>query len=191
MDNIWKKFDSAAQFSHIDIPETWETLEDFVEWYVVEAKMPLMVPYNARVMTSDDAVAICVFRKGHYQVELYLQYPNMYIRKHAHPRMEVITFKLGGGLLVPPNEMGLSTTWGDAAVKLMPGETHGGNMNMVMGAGFGLLAFQKWYNIDEMSSASVQWKGELQGPNQLKLISARKKNAYLSPTYADVTDDET
>jgi hypothetical protein len=79
----WKSIDPAKYFSNITIPDNWDTLEDFVDWYI-DARMPLIVPWNAEVIRSDDAAAVCVFKKGHYQVEFYLEYPKMYILSLIH-----------------------------------------------------------------------------------------------------------
>lgn len=185
---VWKKFDSAKYFANINIPDDWDTLEDFVEWYM-DARMPMMIPYNAKTILSDDACAVCVFRKGHYQVEFYLEYPEMYIRSHAHPRMEVITMQLGGGSLSPPQENGTAIMWGEAAPKLMPGEIHGGSSSSIIGDGFITLAFQKWYDPSEMTSAAIQWKGELQGNIQKDAILAHYPDAYLVDDYVDISRD--
>jgi len=185
-EKVWKQFDSAKYFANINIPEDWDTLENFVEWYL-EARMPMMIPFNAKVIRSDDACAVCVFRKGSYQVEFYLEYPEMYIRKHSHPRMEVITMQLGGGSIAPAQSNGTSVTWGTAAPNLLPGQYHGGDFGTMIGDGFITLAFQKWYNPAEMSSAAIQWKGELQGPIQAKLIKDNVKTALVQDNYADAT----
>ena len=68
---IWKTFESNDFFKDLQIPDDWVTLEDFVNWYM-ESKIPIMIPWNAKVIRSDDAVAISIFRKGQYQVEFYL-----------------------------------------------------------------------------------------------------------------------
>jgi len=184
----WKKIDPKDYFSHIQIPEDWASLEEFVDWYL-DSKMPLMIPFNAEVIRSDDACAVCIFRKGNYQVEFYLEYPEMWIRKHAHPRMDVIVMQLGGGNVAPRDTYGVSKTWGDLATNLKAGEFHGGNTASVINDGFITLAFQRWEDPNEMTSAAIQWKGELQGPIQEELIKRKKKNAIVSNNYADVTDD--
>lgn len=186
--NIQKRILPKDYFSKISIPENWSSLEEFVDWYL-EARMPLMVPFNAEVITSDDACAICIFRKGNYQVEFYLEYPEMWIRRHAHPRMEVIVMDLGGGSATPKDDFGVSMIWGNISPKLPAGEFHGGDQSSQLSNGFVTLAFQRWENLEEMSSAAIQWKGELQGPNQAKLIKSKKKNAEVSETYADVTNN--
>lgn len=188
-EKVWKQWDSAKYFANINIPDDWSSLEDFVEWYL-DARMPMMIPYNAEVIRSDDACAICVFRKGQYQVEFYLEYPEMYIRKHSHPRMEVITMRLGGGSLSPPQSNGTSTVWGAAAPNLKPGQFHGGEPGPIIGDGFITLAFQKWEIPEEMTSAAVQWVGELQGPIQEKLIKRYYPDALTSPGYIDITKSD-
>jgi hypothetical protein len=55
--------------------------------------------------------------------------------------------------------------------------------------GFVTLAFQRWQNPKEMTSAAVQCKGGLQGPYQAELIKRKKKNAIVEDNYADITKD--
>jgi hypothetical protein len=183
---IWKKFNSADYFSKINIPENWETLEDFAEWYM-ESRMPMMISYNAPVIRSDDATAICLFRKGQYQVELYLEYPEMWIRNHSHPRVEVINMFLGGGSTLPPQQNGTSIEWGSTS-KIMPGEYHSGSIGAVLGDGMVTLAFEKWQNIEEMTSAAINWKGEIHGPIQANLIRNNYEGAEITDNYADVSN---
>ena len=183
---IWKKIDPKEYFSHVQIPEDWDSLEEFVDWYL-DSKMPLMIPFNAEVIKSDDACAICIFRKGSYQVEFYLEYPEMWIRKHSHPRMDVIVMQLGGGSVAPKDTHNVSKTWGNIESKLNAGDYHGGKASSVVNNGFITLAFQKWENPYEMTSAAIQWKGELQGSIQQQLIRQAKPDAYIVEGYADVT----
>ena len=187
---IWKQFNPAIFFKDLQIPANWETLEDFVNWYM-ESKIPMMIPWNAEVVRSDDAVAICLFRQGAYQVELYLIYPQMYIRAHTHPRMEVITMELGGGGLSPRQPNNTSRIWGDTYSKLMPGEFHGGETGTLLGNGFCILSFEKWNDPNEMTSAAAHWKGELQGPIQAQLIKDKNQISYVTDDYADITQPET
>jgi hypothetical protein len=185
----WKQVHAEDYFKHIQIPDDWDSLEDFVDWYC-DQRMPLMIPWDARVIRSDDAVAICLFRKGNYQVEFYIEYPNMYIYKHSHPRMEVITMTLGGGSnwpTVPDSTTNTSNIWGGLAIKLADGNYHGGDGNSETGNGFALLAFQRWDNPSEMTSAAVQWKGGTQGDIQSDLIKSHFPNALIQEGYADIT----
>jgi hypothetical protein len=182
---IWKKIDPSKYFSDILIPDDWDTLEEFVDWYL-DSKMPLMIPYNAEVIRSDDACAVCIFKKGNYQVEFYLEYPEMWIRKHSHPRMDVIVMQLGGGSVAPKDAHGVSKTWGVLNTNLKAGEYHGGDSSSITNDGFITLAFQRWERADEMTSAAIQWRGEIQGLVQQDLIKRHKPNAEVTDTWADV-----
>ena len=182
----WKKIDPSKYFSNIHIPDDWNTLEEFVDWYL-DSRMPLMIPYNAEVIRSDDACAVCIFKKGHYQVEFYQEYPEMWIRKHSHPRMDVIVMQLGGGSVAPKDTHGVSKTWGVLNTNLKAGEYHGGDSSSITSNGFITLAFQRWERVDEMTSAAIQWNGELQGPIQQNLIRQSKPDAYIVEGYADVS----
>ena len=59
----WKILDPIDYYSTLAIPDTWNTLEDFVDWFV-DSKYPIIVPWNAEVRRTDDATTICLFRKG-------------------------------------------------------------------------------------------------------------------------------
>ena len=189
----WKIINADDYFKDVKIPEDWSSLEDFVDWYC-EQRMPMMIPWNANVIRSDDAVAICLFRKGNYQVEFYIEYPNMYIWKHSHPRMEVITMTMGGGGTWKPNEgstTNTGSTWGGLSTKLVNGAYHGGDADASTGNGFVILAFQRWENPEEMTSAAVQWKGQIQGKYQEDLIKSYYPEAFIKEGYADITKDVT
>lgn len=182
----WKKINPTDYFSHINIPDDWNSLEEFADWYL-DSKMPLMIPFDARVIVSDDACAICIFKKGNYQVELYLQYPEMWVRKHCHPRMDSIIMQLGGGSSSPEDIYGVSKSWGYIDKNLPPGHYHGGDSVTAAFDGKVILAFQRWENPKEMTSAAIQWKGQLQGNHQVKLIKNYYPNALVQEGYADIT----
>jgi hypothetical protein len=128
-----------------------------------------------------------VFKKGKYQVEFYLEYPEMWIRKHSHPRMDVIVMHLGGGSNFPKDNLNVSKFWGTIEAEVKAGEYHGGITSTAATDGFITLAFQRWENEEEMTSAAIQWKGEIQGPIQAKLIKDNKTTAIVTDNYADVS----
>jgi len=184
---IVKKINIEEYFKNTVIPDDWNTLEEFVDWYF-DSRMPILPPWNAEVIKSDDAVAICVFKKGHYQVEFYLEHPMLTILEHCHPGMEVIIVELGGGGLHGKNkEFEVSNSWGQVQKKLMAGEYHGGDTSMNLGKGYCILAFQRWENCDEMHSAATQWKGELHGNIQAELIKKHKGDVFVEGKIADIT----
>lgn len=192
MENVIKKtFEPTEYFQDLVVPESWDTLEDFVDWYMA-SKMPIQIPWNSEVVRTDDATAICLFRKPPYMIELYLIHPYMTIPYHCHPDMEVITMSMGGGSMFPRTSVNTSKNWGQASEKLMPGQYHGGEGFTKIGNGYALLAFEKWLDTSHMISAAVQWKGASAGPIHEKMVTDRyvnrfDKNILIKPGYIDIT----
>lgn len=155
---------TLRQYPTLKIPETWDTLEEFVDWYMKERK-PLCVPWDAEVFVTDDATAMCIFRQGQYQVEMYLIHAGFNVLPHGHPDMEVITVGMGGGGCFgePLMPYGTSKYLG-RTLKIVPGEYHGGGDGTAHGKGFMLLTFEKWLNGVKPTSAAIQWEGPLAGP---------------------------
>jgi hypothetical protein len=105
--------------------------------------------------------------------------------------MEVIVVDLGGGSLIPPqHDSNVSRVWGRACKKLLPGEYHGGDTSSALSNGFVTLAFQRWENPEEMTSAAIQWRGELQGPLQSEMIKQHFPNADVKDNYVDIAAEK-
>ena len=183
---------SKEFFQYVKVPETWITIEEFTQWYL-DLKMPMMIPWNANVICSDDATAMCLFRKGQYQVELYLVHPQQFVPLHEHPDLEVITMFLSGGETSPTSDncaYGVGEHWGLMAPRLEKGEAHGGITSTVDRGGFALLAFQKWPVEIPPSTAAVRWRGETAGPKQERMIRNAYPAAYIEPGWANITGNK-
>lgn len=186
MSQFWKSIPPNEYFNGIKIPESWDTIEDFVNWFM-DNKMPIMIPWDANVVQTDDATAICIFRKPPFQIELYLIHSNKIVPKHGHPGMDVITMILGGGKTATKSETGLSSTWGLISENLKNGETHGGQGADFSNGGYAILSFEKWPKDTVMTSAAIHWKGETAGPIHSKLIQSYNPSSFVEGTYADVS----
>lgn len=183
---FWKQLDPELYFKNIEIPDNWDSIEEFVEWYL-ESKMPIMIPWDANIIKTDDATAVCIFKKPPYMIELYLIHQGEFIRQHCHPGMEVITMQLGGGSFSPKTSVNVSKRWGDIDTKLMSGDYHGSEQIMSLSNGFSVLAFSKWDNAEIMTSAAIQWKGKTAGPMHDELIKKHYPDAYVKDGVADIT----
>lgn len=185
-EGLQRKINIEDLYKDIEIPDDWDTIEDFVNWYI-NARFPLIPPWDSEIIRSDDATALCMFRKGAYQVELYLEFPGMYIKRHSHPGVELVIMELGCGGRGVKGELGASDMWGTVYKKLTPGSWHGGEKTMALSEGVAILAFEKWHDPSKMTSAAIQWVGELHGPLQAELIKKHHKDAYVVDGYADIT----
>lgn len=173
---IRKPFQQISDpFADFEIPETWETIEEFAEWWM-QSRMPTIFPSNPIVYLSDDATAICLFRKGRFQVEMYLIHPQPGVPVHEHPGVEVIKIRAGG-----------ATKGTVASAVLRNGETHGSGMRLEAEvSGFPLLAIQHWLTRKPTTIASM-WKGTTAGPKHEALIRRYNPDAYIKDGYADIT----
>jgi hypothetical protein len=164
-------FDYALE----DAPESWSNVREFAKWYVT-AGLPILFPNGNEVFCSDDATATCLFRKGQFQVELYMIHPRPKVPEHSHPYMEVIEMRIDSvKKLAVLNEV------------LLSDETHGPGIRLEAELhGFPLIAFQHWLDRKPTTIASM-WRGITAGPKHLELIRRFNPNAYIDGDYADIT----
>jgi hypothetical protein len=161
-------------YPNLVIPETWANVEEFADWWFRNG-MPIKFQESAEVFLSDDATSIALFRKGRFQVELYLIHPNPTVPVHEHPDVEVIKARLDG-----KRYPYLSNT-------LHNSEAHGAGLRLeAEDKGYPLLAIQHWLTREPTTIASM-WKGNTVGPKQESLIRRFNPNAYIVEGYADIT----
>lgn len=158
----------------MNIPETWNSTEEFASWYVGNG-LPFMPPPNVEVFTSDDATAFCMFKKGQFQVELYLIYPQPFVPIHEHPGVEVIETAVTEGI-----------------VRLIPvlklGQAHGqGIRDKAQLRGYPLVSIQQWHPSLTPTTVASQWKGKTVGPKHEAIIRRFNPNAFIYNGYADTT----
>lgn len=159
---------------NLDIPDTWENVQSFCDWWIA-AKMPLVFPHNTEIFMSDDATAVCLFKKGRFQVELYLIHPQPSVQAHEHPDVEVIKIRT----VAPGGPTATGT--------LHSGESHGASLKLEAEAsGFPVFAVQHWLTREPTTIASM-WKGPTAGPKHEALIRRFNPDAYVVENYADIT----
>jgi hypothetical protein len=161
--------------TNLIIPDTWGNVREFADWWV-SAGMPLVFPAHTEVHLSDDATSTCLFKKGRFQVELYLIHPLPRVPEHEHPDVEVIKMRMG----LPGGSMNFSDV-------LHNGERHGSGLRLEAETrGFPLIAFQHWLTREPTTIASM-WKGPTVGPKQDALIKKFTPDAFIKDGWADIT----
>lgn len=169
----WKQSD---YFSHIQIPDTWDNLTEFADWFM-QQRMPMMIPIDSHVYVTDNATAIVVFRHGHYQAEMYIGHPSSHVEDHFHPGMDIITMMIG-------NMDAHMAEWGAYTDTLHDGTSHDAVFESNRGTVF--MTFEYWQDKKRMSSASVNWKGVTAGPTHSALIKKHYPTAIVEGNYAEV-----
>jgi hypothetical protein len=158
----------------LEIPDTWNDVEEFGHWWI-NAKTPYLYPKLPEVYLSDDATSIPVFRKGNFQVELYLIHPMPLVNEHEHPGVDVIKIRMGipGHLAVTP--------------ALRDGQAHGAGFRLESETtGYPLVAIQHW-KTREPCTVAAMWKGSTVGPMHEALIRRFNPDCYIVDGYADIT----
>lgn len=183
-------FNHTRPDGRVTVPDGWADLDAFAEWYL-SLGAPMMIPWDAEVITTDDATAICLFRKAPYQAEIYLIHPGEFITEHAHPGMEAMTIYLGGGKRGGRTETGSSAAWGALGARTMADQTHGGGTFGFFKEGFAMLSLQRWPVGVPITSAAIHWKGETSGPKHDALIKRHHPHAVAVPGFADITRRKT
>lgn len=168
------------------IPETWDDVRAFAHWWC-EAGMPFLPSDGAEVYLSDDATSLCIFRRGRFQVELYLIHPKPHLQSHEHPGVEVIKMRVEGTYSPASGSFVAPPTWGKMSETLRDGESHGNGASAYgQVLGFPLVAFQYWKDRDPCTVAAA-WKGPTVGPMQEGLIRRFYPDAFIERGYADIT----
>lgn len=157
----------------LNIPDTWINVQSFCDWYI-ENGMPTRIPSDAEVFCSDDATAICLFRHGQFQVELYLVHPQPLVQLHEHPYVEVIKMSVVDGVAIAENVLHMGQSHGD-------GMRRKGDLK-----GFPLIAFQHW-KFDKPTTVASAWKGKTVGVKHEALIKRFHPNSLILNGYADIT----
>lgn len=154
-----------------NVPDTWNTLQEFMKWYL-DNRIPFLVPNGCGTVVTDDATAVPIFRRDRFQVEFYIIHPQVNIKLHSHPDIETITFLLGGEKTLEDGYMGTSGNFNkDYPIVAAMNEKHGKfSENGYSNEGFAMLSFQRWNPGVPITSAALNWKGPSAGPIHDKLL---------------------
>lgn len=168
--------------SGIVIPETWENVDRFADWYIA-AGLPFLPPINSEVFVVEDTTSYTIFRKGQFQVELYLIYPQPIVIEHEHPDVETVTIMLG-----KYNKNGILDTFYRSDIQ-KNGDKHGTDFRVQKGRGFPLIVIEHWLKSPPTTVAS-RWKGFIVGKKHHELIKRFNPECIIENQYADVTKNE-
>lgn len=137
------------------------------------------VPDDAKAYVTEHSYSFPIFRQGNFQVEHYIVRPNVTSTKHYHPFEQVIIFL--GGTLEGRRGTDLSeeSEWrklehkdfGRISRALLPTQWH---QIRSSDYGFSFYNVQKWPDNMQITSAVVEFRGDLLGPEQQELISKEK-----------------
>jgi len=148
-----------------------KTVQEFMSWWL-KAGRPIKPPFVSPIHTTDIAYALCLYREGCYQVELYVCKANTESPRHKHPNVESISMYLTGNLsfakeggeFVDLSKFQIEKNDGThfllgRSVESNDGKEHALRVGPEGGA---FLIFEHWKDRDP-SSVTMHWDGELVG----------------------------
>jgi hypothetical protein len=158
----------------------YNNVEQFKDWWL-KAGRPLRPPFENAIHTTDIAYAVCLYREGRYQVELYIIKPNSETPMHAHPGISQMTMFLTGNMSFSreagvfrdlfeynkPKENGSHHLLG-VTVETVEGVAHAVKTHKEGGA---FLVFEHWHDKDP-TSVAINWEGELVGDQHAQTIQS-------------------
>ena len=160
----------------------WNEVEAFKDWWIA-AGCPIKPPFDKPIHATDIAYALCVYRSGRFQVELYIVKPNTETTKHSHPNINSISMYLTGNMtFAKENEeyIDLSKLQKEGAngTHVLLGsiaETNNGKVHSlkVGPEGGAFLIFEFWKDRDPVS-VTVHWEGDLVGEQHAQTIKDRE-----------------
>jgi len=154
---------------------------DFAHWYI-SSGMPIYPPESPVVFLSDDATASCIYRKGRFQVEIYLIHPDPLIPIHMHPGVDNVELPFG------VFDKNTSKEELRKSLQLSDSTPHGTSSRVrAKSSGFMLLSAQMWHGDIPMSTIAAKWKGRTAGPKHEKLIRDVNPDTMIFSGYADTS----
>jgi hypothetical protein len=160
----------------------WKNVLEFQNWWIKAGK-PLRPPFKNPVFHTDNAMSLCLYREGNFQVELYITQPHSTSPPHIHPGVDSSFIYLAGNIQFnlegrdnpdvsqwqKPQENGAHVLFGKT-VESPDGIPHWLKIGPEGGA---FLSFEHWKDKDPVS-VTVNWEGELVGEEHKKTIEAQK-----------------
>jgi hypothetical protein len=167
------------------IPESWPSVEAFAQWWC-DSGMPLLTPEGEKIALTDNAASVAVFRRGRFQVELYLIFPGATLMLHEHPGVDVIQMRTNGVFSPSIGPFVYSPDWGVMSATIRKGQAHGSDGGFRSDDGYPMFTFEYWHDRDPCPVAAA-WKGETVGPMHDALIAKHYPGRFARPGYADIT----
>jgi quercetin dioxygenase-like cupin family protein len=162
----------------------WKTVEEFRDWYI-KSKFPLRPPFTNPVFHTDNAMSLCLYREGRFQVELYITKPFSTSPPHTHPGVESAFMYLTGNL-----DFFLEGRDNVSNAEFQKAKVDGTHMAFgsvvsspdgiphwlkIGKEGAAFLSFEYWKDKDPVS-VTVNWKGDTVGSEHDKVINASKRS---------------
>ena len=149
-----------------------DVLTEFKDQYINSDKFnKIQVPFNEPLMFVEDITGLVIYRKGQFQVQLFICVPNCFIPRHRHPNVDSFELFLYGmkfdhsDQTVIDNDMAMEQHQGMPkhqykTIRVKPNEWHGAIASKNGGA---FISIQHWLNGVKPTHVGADWQGETMG----------------------------
>jgi|TARA_B110000858_G_scaffold109242_1_gene124847 hypothetical protein len=158
-----------------------QTVVDFAEWYLNSKRVNrIHNPLKNGYMFIEGISGIVLYRKGPWQVELFICQPNVQIPEHIHKDVDSIEVYISGMHMNHSGKAQITLEQGlvddgngqcDKAysqIRVRPGDWHGGFSGPDGGS---FISIQQWLNDKEPTHVAWDWGGDTMGKNHDQQIS--------------------
>ncbi len=157
-------------------------VEAFCEWALMNLPTIGAIPLFDAVHRVEDVWSVTWYRRGQYQIQMFIVPPNYVIPEHTHQNVDSIEVYLGGQIrfshsgkfvtpevmLNEPAKIGTARARG-ARIRVKPGDAHGG----VFGPSGGVfMSVQQWLNGVEPHCVAADYSGPTMGPDHFAKVTA-------------------
>lgn len=175
---------------------SFDKLTHFRNWYLKNAGALAFVPFDSPSHMIDGVTAVTMYRKGEFQVQMFVVPPGHIIPEHTHPNVDSyeiyvggdIKFSLGGKWVdgdVVEGKHGLANSRG-VSIRVHPDSPHGG----VFPRGGVFLSVQRWLNGVQPSCVSSDYVGAVMGPQHMARVTTGVPVLKTSLTATDAASGE-
>ena len=175
-------------------------IERFLDWFLSDGPRIGMVPFAGAIGTVEGVTKVTWFRKGPFQVQLFIVPPNHIIPEHTHPNVDSFEVYLGGQInfshcgkyvtdkwdAVVADKYGCSPYRG-VVIRVRPEDLHGGTFGPEGGV---FMSIQQWLNGVEPHCVSADYSGIVMGPDHASKVIFGKSVLKDSLTEVDAASLE-
>lgn len=158
-----------------------DVLANFLDFYLTNAGPIAFVPRQQTVHKVEDVTSVLMFRRGPFQVQMFIAPPNYIIPEHKHPNVDSFEVYMGGQIRFSKHGKwtstdaesnteveGMSTLRGKA-IRVYPDDLHGGASGP---SGSVFLSVQHWLNGVAPSCVANDYDGLVMGPDHLSKVTS-------------------
>jgi len=147
-----------------------DDLEEFMEWWMFHKSIK---PPTDALFFVPGICSIVLYRKGQFQVELFLAYPEQSVHRHKHPLTESYQITLAGDLSAMVNMT--QVTEADhyyMATMLLPSDRWHKAATGKRGAAY--LSIQKWLHNTPPTFLANSWQDQKKATSLLQYFEESK-----------------